>query len=165
MHNVEFMEVVEAFKNLEDVQLDEGLWKNRSFAQSSKGASLDVLQNEVDFVVLDDGVLILNDVFVVEALEDVDLLLDGADVLLADGYLFEGHENAVVEVDAFVDFPVGALPDLLDELVALDGFVFRKTTHVDLLLYLIFECYYSLSLQEKLGNNCSMKETKRLDFL
>ena len=39
-------------------------------------------------MVLDDGVLILDDIFMVEALEDVDLLLDGADVLLADGYLF-----------------------------------------------------------------------------
>ena len=32
VHNIEFMEVVKTFKNLEDVQFDEGLWKNRSFA-------------------------------------------------------------------------------------------------------------------------------------
>ena len=39
-------------------------------------------------MILDDGILILDDIFVVEALEDIDLLLDGTDVLLADWYLF-----------------------------------------------------------------------------
>ena len=43
VHNVEFMEVVKTFKNLKDVQFDEGLWKNRSFAQSSKRSSLNIL--------------------------------------------------------------------------------------------------------------------------
>lgn len=76
-------------------------------------------------MILDDGVLVPDNVLMVETLEDVDLLFDGPDVLLADVYFLHGHEDAVVEVDSLVDLSVGTFPDFFNQLVTLNRLGFR----------------------------------------
>lgn len=75
-------------------------------------------------MIFDDGVLVLYYVFVVETFEDVYLFFDSTDILFTYWYLFHGYQDAVIEVDAFVDFAVCAFADLLDQLVALDYLAF-----------------------------------------
>ena len=81
-------------------------------------------------MIFDDGVLVLYYVFMVETFEDIDLFFDSADVLFTYRYLFHGYQDAVIEVDAFVDFTKCTFTDLLDQLVALDYLAFCQTTHV-----------------------------------
>lgn len=65
-------------------------------------------------MVLYNGILIANNVFMVETFEDVDLFFDGSDVFFADMYFLHGDEDPVVEVDAFVDFAVGSFSDFFN---------------------------------------------------
>lgn len=129
MDYVEFMEVLEALKDLMNVKFDEWFWDDGSFAEHSEWSSFKVLQYQVNLVIFDDSVLILDDVLVIEIFQDCDLFLDGADVLLADVYFLHGNKNSIVEVDSFVNFPIGSLPNLLDQLIALDDFALRKIIH------------------------------------
>lgn len=129
MQNVEFMKILQSFKDLENVQFDEGLWKNGPFAKGSERSPLNVLKNEVDFMIFEDGVEILDNIFVVEVFNEVDFFLDGLDFLLADGHFLHGDEHAVVEVDSLVHQAVGPLSDGLDDLVALNDFVFVLGVH------------------------------------
>lgn len=75
------------------------------------------------------GVLVAHDVLVVQVLEHVDLFLDGADVLLAEGDLLQGHQHSVVQVESLEDLPVGPLADLLNQLIALNRLAFTEPTH------------------------------------
>ena len=95
----------------------------------TQGPSFDVLKNQVDFMIFYDGILVPYDIFMVEIFENIDLFFDSSDVLLADGYFLHSHQYSIVEVDAFIYLSVGSFPDFLDQLVALDSFVFRQTTH------------------------------------
>jgi hypothetical protein len=76
-----------------------------------------------------DGILVPYDIFMVEIFENINLFFDSPDVLLANGYFLHSHQYSVVEVDAFIYLSVGSFTDFLDQLVALDSFVFRQTTH------------------------------------
>ena len=112
-----------------NVQFNEGFRENGPFAEMTQWPSLNVLKDEIYFMILDDGVLVLDYIFMVETFENIDLFFDGADVLFADGDLFQGHKYAVIEIDTLVDLSVGSFSYFLDQLIAFDSFTLSQTTH------------------------------------
>lgn len=78
------------------------------------------------------GVFVAYDVFMVETFEYIDFFLYCFDELFADGHFFHRYKDAVVEVDAFVDFAIGSLAYLFDDLIALNGLVFGKIIHLSI---------------------------------
>lgn len=71
-------------------------------------------------MILDDCIEVLDYILVVEVLDEVDLLLDGLDILLADRHLLHRHDATRRQVDALVDQPVRTLTDCLDYLEGID---------------------------------------------
>jgi len=129
MDNIEFVQVIQSFQDLANVQLDECFREDWSFTEITQWASLEILKNEINFVILDNGVFVLDDVLMLEAFEDIDLFFDASDVLLADGDLFHGHQNAIVEVETLVDLAICPFSYFFNQLVVFNYFVFRQTTH------------------------------------
>ena len=129
MHDIEFMQVVQALEDLVHVKLDQWFWEDGYFAELAQRPALQILQYQIDFVVFDDCVFVAHDVLVAETFQHADFLFDGLDELLAEGDFLHRHQDAVVQVYAFVDLSKRAFPDLLDQLVILNGIVFRKIIH------------------------------------
>lgn len=71
-------------------------------------------------MILNDCIEVLDDIFMVEVLDEVDLFLDRLHLLLADGHLLHRHDAARGQIDALVDQAVGALADGLDDLERVD---------------------------------------------
>lgn len=115
-------------------------------------------------MVLDDGVLILDDIFMVEAFENADLFFDATDVLLADGYFLQSHQNSVIEVDTLEDLSVGSLSYFLDQLVALDGFTLSQTTHSIINIIISFRNKSLSSFQSNMSSQHSALCPKYLYF-
>ena len=65
-------------------------------------------------MILDDGILVLDDILVIETLQHIDFFFDSSNVLLADRDLLHGNQNAVIEVDTFVHLSIGSFPDLFN---------------------------------------------------
>jgi len=105
---------------LESVQFDQSLGKDRSFAKSTQGASFEVFEDEIDFMVLDDGIEVLDYIPVVEVLNESYFLLDRLYLLLADRHLLHRDDAASRQVDPLVDQTVRTLADCLNYLVRLD---------------------------------------------
>lgn len=129
VYNIELVQVFQPFQYLVDVEFDQSLGEDGDFAELAQGAAFQVLEDKVYLVVFHDCVFVAHDVFMIETFQDVDFFFDGLDELFADGYFLHGHEDAVVEVDSLVDFAVGALSDLFDQLVTLNDPAFRNIIH------------------------------------
>ena len=78
-------------------------------------------------MVFQDSIFIFDDIFMIKIFKYSCLFFDASNEIFADMYFFHGYKNSSIEVDAFVDFSKGSLPDLLYELVAINYFTFRKT--------------------------------------
>ena len=122
MDNVLFVEIIKTFKDLMNIEFDEGFWENGSFADVGKRTSFNVLEYEIYFMIFNYCVFILDNIFMVESFKNVNLLLDRPNVLLADGYFLQGYENHVVEVNPFVNLTIGSFADFLNQLVTLNYF-------------------------------------------
>ena len=90
-------------------------------------------------MILDYGILILDNILMIETFEHIDFFFDCADVLFADWYFLHGYKDSIIEVYSFVYFSVSSFSDLLDQLIALDSFVFCKSAHRFFIIKLIFE--------------------------
>jgi hypothetical protein len=85
--------------------------------------AVDVLEDEVEFVLCGDDFFECDDVGVVEFFEKGDLPDCGggdAFVLVIESYFFYSNDLVVDFVSGFIDYAVGALADFVDALVALD---------------------------------------------
>ena len=71
-------------------------------------------------MILHHCIQVLDDVLMIEVLDEVDLFLDGLDLLLADRHLLHRHDAPRRQVDPLVDQSVGALADCLDYLEGVD---------------------------------------------
>jgi hypothetical protein len=144
MDDIEFMQILQSLQNLKDIEFDESFRKNGPLTQHSQCPSLQILEYQIYLMVFDDSIKVLDNILMVEILDEVDFLLDGLDLLLADGHLFHGHEHSVVEIDALMHQAVCALADRLDYLVALYYLVFVRSVHEQVLTAVIFISIYTI---------------------
>ena len=99
-------------------------------------------------------VLIADDVLMAQTLEHIDLLLNGTDILLTNGYFLHRYKTSIVEVDALVNLAVRSLTYLFNELIAFDYFVFAEAVHFHSILQfniIVFKVY------KRLGHNYAKK--------
>lgn len=54
-------------------------------------------------MVLDDGIEVLNNIFMIQILDEIDLLLYGLDFFLTDLHLLHGYKHTIVEIYSLMD--------------------------------------------------------------
>lgn len=54
-------------------------------------------------MILYDCVEVFNDIFMIQIFDEIDFLLNRFDLFLADGHFLHGHDDAIIQINSFVD--------------------------------------------------------------